>query len=1490
MASKKIPMIPGVRKSTPPTTTPPTTTTPINPLTGKPYGGGTTSTGSTSPTTTIPPIVEDAQNKYDAAIADAAKLGIDPQTGKPITTAPKPITTTTGQTGINPLTGKPYGGATSTPGTKKPEPGGWKGLWKDIADVTIDPIGRVGSSTLQWIVKQPLPTTNPMYNYTVDPETGQLKQKTVADALDTVDVGKRIVVSSVKEVTDAINGGDADWGDWANQITDASFGFGSAFPDPTGIKWVDRGIGFAGDFVLDPLNWVVPFSGVAAEQAIRAGTVLATKESAKILVDYTAKGIIRKGLTDAELAAFALADDGYRIANDALVGARATGQAPDVISGLEAAAKSAEDEVIRIGQETAMKAGTRGGKILSIAEQRAKASEEWLVALANDAGDDVIETAANKLVNLNRELSQANIGRYGARRTYRGYAREDLAERARLFAEKAKQTAVDLREQGGRIGPDELRALDIAEQIGKILTPDKIADIATRGYNALYDDAGKLLGVTSGFRTVGGGRATQFIESLVSGKKIPGTNIKTPRLPGGKRIGGDKLAEAIGGAVVEGRLWFVNTSTGRRFLDSMTPLGRRGLFGDADSLTMRKALRSGAVTGQEAQDYVQLLSANKRYLSLVAAAKRTNGTLLKNAINNITPEQWAELDEMLKTGKNVTRDANGDFMFAPSVSNVIREKYVEIRNLLDNWYNETNNFHNKYGGTRLGYVEDYFPRVSSNEAIEWAAKNEEAAVRVADFLGVDRAYLTDNFVERVLVRGKRWFGHILEGNETADQLNSMARNAINGEKSLKFDFFETDSAKVLARYGETHSRNMAYLNTLESMLQEPGGAVRGLGDLFVEPSTPTSVRESLQDLAVEIEERLGLDPVTGVTKMGSWSRFQLESILNDLEEVVKIFDGSRTQFPMELDVNEVVSELESLRNRVVQIDEGIKNGVLDAKAGALGLDELMSYAAQIGGALGPGSGGQIDIIMDTFRDYVVNNPDGFVAITRMFEDGFSNLGFRNLPEIAARNEVASMFSNIQKLTNRQFASSAERVIGDVNTFFKSWATATPGFHLRNSLSNTFQMIAAGVDLTNALEGIKYYNAYWRANVRRGRFISPEEFVAGLKNVSPVTRRNIRAALESIDDSGLIQDYLQTGKIGFSGKTVREGRTSRILARTGLISESRALLPRTRQAAGLPLQASRGVGELVENTNRFLFTFDGLVKGNSIEEALGRTNKYLFDYADLTKTDRVIKQIIPFWIWTSRNLPLQLENLFTNPRLYANYNKVMDVLAADEQDPNMPWYKRKAGVINLTPGIANITSQIPLIGGTEFAPQFGFPGGGPVDQITQLIGFPSAVIDATLNGNMTGLQEILRSWIGSVTPLPKVGLELATGSTVFRGKPIANKYLPITEGRQQFNYTVGQLFQPGQTLGNLAQMFGVDWPTNINQRQILGMPLPQTGITEEAKAEQARIDAERLVGQYFGSPFTTTTPQQQAAELNRKRAIVEEFLRVEKEKRDREANR
>ena len=210
----------------PPPTNPvsPTTTVPsgINPLTGKPYGAGTSSSSSTP---TIPVIVQEAQNALDKSVTTAEQLGLDPKTGKRIDV--KPTTTIPGSTpttpvGINPLTGKPFGGGTTqgtTQGTKKPEPGGWKGLWKDIADVTIDPAKRVTSSALQWIVRQPLPASTPIFGTGIN-SGGKLTQPTVGSALIMAQAPQRAIISSVKELTDAVNGGGFSPKEWLEQAKD----------------------------------------------------------------------------------------------------------------------------------------------------------------------------------------------------------------------------------------------------------------------------------------------------------------------------------------------------------------------------------------------------------------------------------------------------------------------------------------------------------------------------------------------------------------------------------------------------------------------------------------------------------------------------------------------------------------------------------------------------------------------------------------------------------------------------------------------------------------------------------------------------------------------------------------------------------------------------------------------------------------------------------------------------------------------------------------------------------------------------------------------------------------------------------------------------------------------------------------------------------------------------------------------------------------------
>jgi hypothetical protein len=54
------------------------------------------------------------------------------------------------------------------------------------------------------------------------------------------------------------------------------------------------------------------------------------------------------------------------------------------------------------------------------------------------------------------------------------------------------------------------------------------------------------------------------------------------------------------------------------------------------------------------------------------------------------------------------------------------------------------------------------------------------------------------------------------------------------------------------------------------------------------------------------------------------------------------------------------------------------------------------------------------------------------------------------------------------------------------------------------------------------------------------------------------------------------------------------------------------------------------------------------------------NMVHFDYKNLTAVEERIKDFIPFFVWTRRNLPLQMKALVEQPRLVARYNHMIHV--------------------------------------------------------------------------------------------------------------------------------------------------------------------------------------------------------------------------------------
>lgn len=123
--------------------------------------------------------------------------------------------------------------------------------------------------------------------------------------LEIIDTPRRAVISGLRELVDAVDSNpetQASFSDFREQAGDPTYGFGTAFADPTGNKWIDRAIGFAGDVALDPLTYLTlgagKFAGMAGRAAagtdlLKAATAVGRVDEARPLI----RAVGQRGVT-----------------------------------------------------------------------------------------------------------------------------------------------------------------------------------------------------------------------------------------------------------------------------------------------------------------------------------------------------------------------------------------------------------------------------------------------------------------------------------------------------------------------------------------------------------------------------------------------------------------------------------------------------------------------------------------------------------------------------------------------------------------------------------------------------------------------------------------------------------------------------------------------------------------------------------------------------------------------------------------------------------------------------------------------------------------------------------------------------------------------------------------------------------------------------------------------------------------------------------------
>ena len=264
--------------------------------------------------------------------------------------------------------------------------------------------------------------------------------------------------------------------------------------------------------------------------------------------------------------------------------------------------------------------------------------------------------------------------------------------------------------------------------------------------------------------------------------------------------------------------------------------------------------------------------------------------------------------------------------------------------------------------------------------------------------------------------------------------------------------------------------------------------------------------------------------------------------------------------------------------------------------------------------------------------------------------GWTQLTKFGMPSYQARSQVAEIFANVNRMREPEFVRGLNRLIGRYTGFFKAYATASPGFVVRNTMSNTFSLVAAGADPRYLYEGLGYYQA-WRQAVRGTGEL------AFFESLPAERRALVENAVRAMDAAG-------------------SGRGSEAMK---LWAPKRKWLSENKW-----IRIWQNANEVTENSARFMLAYDSVRKGASFDQATATVKRFLFDYVDVGQADVTMRAIVPFWYWMSRNLPLQIVNRYANPRAYNIYRNAMQNFGADvEEDENVPSWLVESGGIKIS---------------------------------------------------------------------------------------------------------------------------------------------------------------------------------------------------------------
>jgi hypothetical protein len=347
--------------------------------------------------------------------------------------------------------------------------------------------------------------------------------------------------------------------------------------------------------------------------------------------------------------------------------------------------------------------------------------------------------------------------------------------------------------------------------------------------------------------------------------------------------------------------------------------------------------------------------------------------------------------------------------------------------------------------------------------------------------------------------------------------------------------------------------------------------------------------------------------------------------------------------------------------------------------------------------------------------------EAFAEVGRSLKAGWQQLDQKYFPGLQASPEFKQLWDAATRIEDPEFVRKLAYYIGPYTKFFKAYATLSPGFHVRNAISNAMQLVLADADVDNMIKATPYYFKWLKAQ-KAG--VSWDDF---LKTVEP----------EMVKPLNVARKGALGGGGGIFSETFKEATGGSRIYDNWLIRKNQA------------------IGQASDNYSRFVLAFDSAMKGGDAGLAQARVKRFFFDYEDLSSVDKVMRQIIPFWLFYSRNMSTQITNMWLNPKPYLIYNSFKRNF--EGEDPAPPFVREMGGF------------RLPFGQGIFAMPDVGFT------RIPQELG------DLTKPFKMTT----------KMNPLIKVPVEQIAGKSAFTGKEFDTSQDRLMAALTGLAPTVGQ---------------------------------------------------------------------------------------------------